>query len=504
MTTVPEPEEPEPDELAFTRAPAAPTGFLATMSQNQILPGQEFEVSWVLPSADRRAGLRVEVWLEDHYLGGTGEIPGTIRLTRPEQPGVAARLYGLGYHDLEVRLTDSLTGGSVGVRVLQLVVEPPDLAAAWSWVRPTYEPAWKQDYTVGGELINPGLATLRVVETSMREIDLGKSREVIGERLLAAPPPMAPAPAGSKLRVEAQPKPKDWRYYGPTAGPFGRLSKQYGYRLDLEIDDEFGNRYTVENLVRTVTVTVSREKRRWARVANALDAAGAGLMAAAAVAGAHIVQLGAAAIGLTKGKTLDKVTGASGARREADDPLTPDFDYAETVILTAPPVLQGFDDPGLDQLAAALRNIDYAILALSALHTAESRWLGARMRDDSPAAARQRDSYFSLLEELRRLEELLRSDQEDLSDSQILTRAQLDDTLRTWQREGIPADAVEAWRDDLEPDEIVRVASAILGYGSELIPAAGVGRLVRVATSEVLRIVEDVVEGQPRALVLAR
>lgn len=471
-------------------------GFSAAITPARIQPGATLEVVWTIPLTPQRMAFEVEVSIVGQRLSVAPVSEGAVTISPPEDLATARALYRLGINALTWQLHDPTSGVTLELP-LQITVESPDLAEGWSWTDPNLTPVYGGDYVVGGRLTNLTPLELVEVTATIHEIDLAEPAKQFGLSDLSVSP--TGAQPGGALKVVANAKPKKWTYYGIAAGLWARNSRSYRYELEIHAKDEYANRYSFRVPDRVVEIVVPITKQRWAHTTVALNAAGWPMLAAASLVGGAIA-VGAGLLGLSKDKTVDKLVGAAGAKERADDPLEPDYDYGRIVEFVAPDPAQKYPDRELGAIAAALRDIDFAILAIRALALTEAKWLGARLREDMLHAAIQRDRYADLVEELRRIIEPLERDLLELADVKMLPRVDYGELFQDWQQKGLPATLIaELNRNEVTREVTSEVASRILIYGSDLVPERGIGPWLGVATGEVFAIVQEIVEGQAKA-----
>lgn len=471
-------------------------GFKASITPERIQPGATLQVIWTIPLTHERMAFEVEVSIAGQRLSIASMAAGSVIVNPPKDFAIARVLYRLGVNTLSWHLHDPSTGVTLELP-LQITVVSPGLADGWSWTDPNLTPVYGGEYVVGGRLTNLTPLELDEVVAIIHEIDAaepGKQR-----RLSDVSVSPTSAQPGGALKVEVNANPKKWTFYGVTAGLWARNSKKFRYELEIQAKDEYGNAHSGRVADHVVEIVVPQSKQRWAHATVALNAAGWPLLAAASLMSGAIA-VGATVLGLSKDKTVDKLVGAAGAKERADDPLEPDYDYGKTVEFVAPDFAEEYLDSELKKIAAALRDINFAILAVRALAQTEAKWLGARLRDDMLPAAIQRDRSRDFIEELRRIIEPLERDMVELADVKVVTRSDYGGLFEDWQQTGLPATLVaELNRNELTREVTGELASRILMYGPELVPESGVGPWLSVATAEVFAIVQEIVEGQAKA-----
>jgi len=492
------PEADEPAEILPYLDPVArlrKLGFDAIPTPDRITPGSSFQVKWIIPLTHQHIAFEVELVVADRRLGVAPVTRGFITVDPPVDQLTAKLLYRRGVVDISCNLRDTTSAAVLSIP-LRVTVDLPEIATGWSWTLPKLTPVFGGGYVVGGRLVNVTAVTLHDFFANIHEIDSERPREDVRLENLAIFP--GAAQPGETLSIEANAKAKKWKFYGPSVGPWARYTKDFRYELEIHASDDYGNPYWA-SAEHTVQIEVPSDKRRWAHAAVALDAAGWPLLAAGSLL-IGAVAVGAAALGLVRGKTPGELIGAAGAKERADDPLEPDYDYGDTIQVTPPPHVEYFADNDLTTIADAVRDINYAILTARGLVQTEAKWLGARLRDNMMHAAIQRDRYNELVEDLRHLIEPLERHYVDLIDVRTIRRSDFGDLFNEWQQRGLPPALSIALRNEHVSSEAVgELRSHLLIYGSELAPESGIGPLVGLATAEVLAIVQEIVEGQAKA-----
>lgn len=476
-------------------APAAAYRFFVA---GPIHPGDPLQVSCLGqgPSDDGW----VEISVGGHLLE-TLHLPallaGTAGRVRPATgTAAAAAMYEVG----PKRLTFKASGAQ-GTACQQVSVDvlTPDVASwwTWKWPQPGRSCYWRCAYRVGGELLNQGAASVRVVRAAFDETGAGSAGRWIDDVRRSA----ADVPPQGTASVFCEPT-QAWQWTSWTSPPGGEdYVRRFGYEVHLTLEDEFGNRYLLRSpLPDAVPVLISPRKRNWWRAEAAVRGAGIALLVKAAGGGSDVaVDMAYRIFGAgplqAKGGIVDRV------HELVVGPPTPNPEYGVRVSwprkLAVEEIVSGEMSWSDRVLVEALVNLEFLVALHEAIEDVEDRWLGARMADDAEGMRNQRTDLLDLLrltyEEWSRASYRigdLRSAEGDAADEEDLPYR-----LAEWQAAGIPAAIMDDWERQGLP---ARWIEDVLVAGGEMLwTSEGVVGYVRRALEAALFATRDLLTANP-------
>lgn len=371
-------------------------------------------------------------------------------MIQPPTPGGAANaLYALGVKPLRI---DVLVEGTsiIFSEFADLEVLRDDLGQ-WGWGDVTSEPpatrvtvpvvfpfspyyrvVINHRFTITGRMFNRSRGRVTTTgSVTLIENDEGSStmRKLETSAFHVAP--------GGDQEIAFEPITKNWGWLIPgiwTRNYSEPLHKTFIYGVHVTIADPFGNAYPETRAPGDLRILVEVNDEKRGYLSGALSALAVGVIAA-------IFSFGA---GLGAGQAL-----AAGLGKKAQDPPDPDPRYRDPVDLGSndippPPTKLPPKSPmrGLWRLLALGRRAMYLIDALGDIH---NRILGAALAGDDRALRRQRDAYRAadrvLQETVAVLVDSTSAVASELSRTPELSADAVERTLRTWQREGLPAAA---------------------------------------------------------------
>ena len=440
-----------------------------TVDGGAVKPGEVPFVSWQLANdcSDLGGAVSAAVFFgSDQLYATTAPMPvapfGVVdevhkQLSVPAS--ATAKLFTVGQHTLELRVTSSITPAKTFTTTAQLTVELEPLVATFSWNQPAVSASsagvftgvatWHAVYDVIGTLTNmSAFSSLTLAGITITEATTTPGISAAGAMPVGAPSPLAPGTAAalsvSKLfKVWTWIDPTTFALSGPTSVPFTYLA------ASATLTDEFGNAYPpLTSPTLTVTVAVPKAKKD----AQALAAAELKAAAAALAAAVGVFSLAAIAAFFLWGLAIWH-------KGQADDPPVPDFRYDERVrVEPAVHELHGEDAPAWAAPAAAVLNLlERARAAQEALGRIHAKILGARIDGAAEALRLQADDYRAALARLQaaaaELGNAAALAAEQLATDEGMAAERLAADLEAL-RSGATLDAArQAWRDNRQPEE---------------------------------------------------
>ncbi len=454
-----------------------------------IFPGERLVIEWTWRNPRWVTDVTVDVRIGDQLLiREKAPAPGsTLLIDPPADRGMAQLLYRIGAKVVTLTL---LTDQGISVYGnCELLVKSPSIGDWWSWKWPNRDPVpWKAKYSIGGELMNAGLSSLRCLQATFREISPEGD-----DRPLSITPPDLEAPPNHPLRLEKESICQDWIWFKAWS-PIYR--KTFTYTLDLEIADEYGNRYLVRDRPPwLVNIQVSADKRKYGYLDVFLRGAAGGLTLGFSFLGQKAIKLAKQAWGAAG---HNQATGALGAGKMAEDPPEPDYQFTDRVPIDDYESTPTGDWGDLAPIAEALTLIDRVISSAEALARIENKWLGAREQGEIEWVRIQRIDYLSLLARVSTSSDRILDLAATLSRMSVLPRDQVGPQLDQWHEEGVPADIVSSWFKYEVPLELSQLAASWAALrGARSWPEGGIGVLISNAALMARSIVNDLVRANP-------
>jgi hypothetical protein len=457
--------------------PVSPTAGSPTLSLavdgGAVKPGEVPFVSWQLTNdcSDLGGAVTAAVFFGSDQLYPTSAsipvaplgIASEVHKQLTVSASAAAKLFVVGQHTLELRVTSSTTPAKTFIATAQLKVVPDPIGFIFSWTKPTVTfsfltgfsgiASWHQVYKVAAAVTNSTtFSTLTVAGIIIAESTTTPGISAAGA--MAVSPPGAAAP-GAAAAFELPPPDmlKAWAWIDPTTFDLsGPTSVVFSYDAAFKVTDEFGNGYPPSPLpVPTlfVTVAVSPAKRALqAQAAGELKSAAAALAVAAGSLNPWAAVVGFALWGL-----------AIWHKAQADDPPLPDFGYDERVqVVPAVHDLRREDaPPWAEPLAVMLNLLERARAAQEALTRIHAKILGARIDGAAEALRMQAADYRAALARLQaaaaEVENVAALTAEQLATDERTSAEQLAADLEGL-RSGATVDATrQAWQDNGLPEE---------------------------------------------------
>jgi hypothetical protein len=422
-------------------------------------------------------------------------VAGTAGRVRPPSGTAGARaLYEIGPKRITFKATG--TQGAVCQQVA-LSVNAPDMGGwwAWRWPEPQRSCYWRCVYRVGGELTNLGSAAVRIVRAAFEETGPdGATRRIEDVRL--ATRELAPQGATTVLCEPVQ----AWDWSSWSTPPLGEdYVRRFLYDLQVELEDEFGNRSSVRSrLTEPVPVLVSPRKRNWWRAEAALRGAAVILLVRATCRQSEVATdlayrvFGAGALRGRRGiaeRIHEMVVG----------PPNPDPEFGTRVSwprrLAVEEVVSG--ELGWEDrvLVETLLGIDYLVALHEAISEVDGKWLGARMADDAEGMRNQRADQLDLVRLAH--EEWARASYRigDLRAGQPEDESDVAYRLAEWQAGGVPQAILDGWDRQGVPARWLE--DVLVAGGGLLWTAEGVMGYVRRSLEAALFATRDLLTANP-------
>jgi hypothetical protein len=455
---------------ALVVSPSAGSPALAlTVDGGAVKPGEVPFVSWQLANdcSDLGGAVTAAVFFgSDQLYATSAPIPvgplgsvGEVHKQLTVPASAAAKLFVVGQHTLELRVTSSTTPAKTFKATALLTVELESLGSTFLWTQPavtmsstgvfTGAATWHKVYDVAGVLTNmSAFSSLTVAGITITEATTTPGISAAGAMPVGAPGPLAP---GAATTLAVSRLFKTWTWINPTTFALsGPTSVPFTYLAAATLTDEFGNVYPpLTSPTLTVTVAVSAAKLALqAQAAAELKAAAAALAAAAGSLNPLAAVVGFALWGL-----------AIWHKGQADDPPVPDFGYDERVrVEPAVHELRREDaPPWAPPMAAVLNLLERARAAQEALARIHAKILGARVDGAAEALRLQADDYRAALARLQaaaaELGNAAALAAEQLATDERMAAERLAADLEAL-RSGATLDAArQAWRDNRLPEE---------------------------------------------------
>jgi len=459
-------------------------------------PGDPLQVS-CLAQAPVEDGW-VEVSVGGHLLE-TLHLPalvaGTAGRVRPPSGTAGARaLYEVGPKRLTFKAT-----GTHGTTCQQtgLNVVAPDVASWWAWRWPETGRScyWRCAYRVGGDLTNLGSASVRVARAALEETGPdGVVRRIEDVRLSSAD-----LPAHGVATVLSEPR-QSWDWASWSVPPGGEdYVRRFLYELQLELEDEFGNRYGLRSRLREpVTVLISPRKRNWWRAEAALRGAAIALLVRATCRPSDVATdlayriFGAGAMRGRRGL-------AERIHEMVIGPPSPDPEFGTRVSwprrLAVEEVVSGELGWADRTIVEAVIGLEFLVALHEALAEVEGKWLGARLADDAEGTRNQRADQLDLLRLTH--EEWARASYRigDLRAGQPEGEEEVPYRLAEWQAAGVPAAILEDWERQGVPARWIE--DVLVAGGGLLWTSEGVLGYVRRSLEAALFATRDLLTANP-------
>ncbi|HXM57766.1 MAG TPA: hypothetical protein VOB72_20380 [Candidatus Dormibacteraeota bacterium] len=474
------------------------TGPLRFFVAGPLQPGDPLQVS-CLAQAPVEDGW-VEVSVGGHLLE-TLHLPalvaGTAGRVRPPGGTAGARaLYQVG----PKRLTFKATGSHGSVcQQTAVTVAAPDVASwwAWRWPEPERSCYWRTTYRVGGELTNLGAGAVRIVRAAFEETAPdGATRRIEDVRLSAAE-----LPAHGVASVLCEPR-QAWDWASWSTAPGGEdYVRRFAYDLDVELEDEFGNRSSLRtSLQDPVAVLISPRKRNWWRAEAALRGAAIALLVRATCRPSEMATdlayriFGAGAMRGRRGI-------AERIHEMVMAPPSPDPGYGARVSwprrLAVEEVISGELGWADRVVVEAVIGLEFLVALHEAIAEVEGKWLGARLADDAEGMRNQRADLLDLLRLTH--EEWARASYRigDLRAGQAQGTGEEEVPYRfaEWQASGVPAAILEDWERQGVPARWIE--DVMVAGGGLLWTAEGVLGYVRRSLEAALFATRDLLTANP-------
>jgi hypothetical protein len=440
-----------------------------TVDGGAVKPGEVPFVSWQLANdcSDLGGAVTAAVFFgSDQLYATTAKIPvapfgavGEVHKQLSVPASVAAKLFVVGQHTLELRVTSSTTPAKTFTTTAQLTVELESLVATFLWNQPavsassagvfTGAATWHIVYDVIGTLTNmSAFSSLTLTGITITEATTTPGISAAGAMSVGAPGPLA---AGTATALSVTKLFKTWTWINPTTFALsGPTSVPFTYvAASATLSDQFGNAYPpLASPTLTVTVAVSPAKL----ALRALAAAELKAAAAALAAAVGVFSLAAIAAFVLWGLAIWH-------KGQADDPPVPDFRYDERV--RGEPAVHDLarEDapPWAASVAAVLNLLERARAAQEALGHIHAKILGARIDGAAEALRLQADDYQAALARLQaaaaELGNAAALAAEQLATDEGMAAERLAADLEAL-RFGATLDAArQAWRDNRQPEE---------------------------------------------------
>jgi hypothetical protein len=370
----------------------------------------------------------------------TGDQPAV--LLAPNQ-ATGNQLYQLGDVSLRVEITSKKTGEVfVNTNSLEVVAEQ---LVGWVWtgaqgtvdtdsglyVPPPlvleYNFVINHPYQLLGRLTNisanRGISVagdVTILETSQ---DLSTTTEV---QVF----PFSLQATGSHEDFESMSITKNWTWIIPgvwVQNPEEPLSKWFNYSVRVSYSDSYGNAYPDIELGKylSLDILVTAAKKDY------------GIGALAALAAGLIAGIFSFGIGTAVGTAL-----AAGLGVQALDPPSPDPRFRAKVLVPEAEAEKITSDDRFPALISLLSSMNRAVEIIDALGDIRNRLLGARVAESKSGIQLQRESYGKTVRSLHELGVRIVSESELAVDSikndKRFDSSALEQTIRRWQRGGIP------------------------------------------------------------------
>jgi hypothetical protein len=428
-----------------------------------IHPGDPINVMWRLLSA-KTFGLfpdtvSAKIYLDayDVLLYESGEVPlvaapdSSFFYTTGDQSAVilspnqatSNQLYQLGQVALRVEITSKKTGevfvntNNLDVVAAQLVgwvwtgaqgtvdtdsglATPPPLTLEYNFII-------NHPYQLLGRVTN--IATNRGVSVA-GTVTILETSEDFSTTTEVQVFPFALQATGATENFESMNITKNWTWIIPgvwVQNPEEPLSKWFNYSVRVSYSDSFANVYpdVVLGQYLSLDILVTAAKKDY------------GIGALAALAAGAIAGIFSFGIGTAIGQAL-----AAGLGVQAMDPPQPDPRFREAVI---PPNEQAgkiTTDDRFPALLSFLNSLNTAVETIDALGDIRNRLLGASIAKDRTGIKLQRDSYASATRLLHTIGTRIAAEAATAIDSvkndKRFNSSSLEQTIRRWQRGGIP------------------------------------------------------------------
>lgn len=465
-----------------------------TLSPSTLVPGQPFDYSWdfVWYSAQQPTppSIHLKVSWNQHILWDTQNLPLSFQGNPPRYVasknnlpaigkvalhtiGIAKEFYKSGEKQIDLEIVwigqdwDGTTSGKITTFDKLAVILDDPVDSWWDWTSPTrtIEVDKNKPYSVAGKVTNRH----KFADAQSVTVNLWKWEQGHEDKKWKAPSkaPFSLA-VGASMKINLGSFQDDWEWMDDCLWWTAVFSKEFNYQVDLEVLDEFENRYSD---------TVSQTRKIFVSVP------------------AWKIDLQGFSCGTGIGGFITKVIGglfspASGAlfggfyylkdwlTRAALNPAQPDPDFKSEVI--RPEIPFDPEDAAFGEGLPAARRFLKVALELSVLGTVRrsiaGKILGARLAGQQGDERMQRESYSKVLGELKEKAQTLQKlgDVADVELFELLRRGdvQLPDEIRLEELKGIeklPPEALDQFMDWLaSPDLEERVRqSQSLRYTAE-------------------------------------
>jgi hypothetical protein len=346
---------------------------------------------------------------------------------------LAKRVYRVGTKKLRLILESGGSLGAIQSADEMLSVQLPTIDDTWwMWDVPATTAEWKKPYIVAGSLTNNAVAPATALVTLLES---DPSDQAVGEMSLATD--MIGSLIGSQQNVAVTfsglDLTKKWSWF--TTGvwiAYGAAPRVFGYRVRLDITDQYQNGYppffTTQNA--SVLVMVSITKEAACALAFSLQIAAAIMLTIAAITAitsptpwteaAAVVEAGIAG-------GLEAAALISGA--VAGDPPTPDRRFH---LLRAPSPIRLVQRAEASDLAPFLNAIFNVPAHVEAMGETDSRIAGARAAHDHRWVKTQTDHFNALRGKLPSLARQISSNMHAAADFVAKSMEKL--TLDGWDR----------------------------------------------------------------------